>query len=190
MFAQLFKTIDDYDNIEKFEDNVKITFDKIINQLKEWCKTSQELEGFIMQNLLFTIIACFKEKDSYIVKTFGDGYIITQNIYGNISYIQLYYKKTPPYYAYKYSNMEDNVYKDYKFKSFKFAKEKFLKVGIATDGVMPIAKGEIEAFDRALRIGQHIRTCEQYIRNNRQLFFDDISIGIFDMGGNSDGKNS
>lgn len=72
LFSQLFRTIEDYDKVEKFEDNVKITFDRIMSQLSKWYKTQEEIEDFIMENLLFTIVACFKKEDSYIVKIFGD----------------------------------------------------------------------------------------------------------------------
>lgn len=96
----------------------------------------------------------------------------------------------PPYYAYKYCSMGDsNIFKDYAFKTFEFSNKSFSRVGIATDGIMPVAKGDIEIFDRILRKENNIKIWEQNIRNNRRLFFDDVSIGIFDIGGIDNGNN-
>lgn len=129
LFSQLFKTLDDYENMEDFESNIKRTFDKLISQLKGWYKNTNELEEFIMDNLLFTMIACFDSNDSFIVKIFGDGYIVSQNVNGNISYIKLSYGKRPPYFAYKYcSSKIKKLYKDLEFKTFTFSKDKFKKV--------------------------------------------------------------
>ena len=78
LFAQLLLRKEDFDNYEKFEENVKLIFEKIIKKVKEDYPNRDELEkDFIMENLLFTIIACFKTTDKYIVKLFGDGYIVS-----------------------------------------------------------------------------------------------------------------
>lgn len=180
LFSQLLLTLPDVENVEKFEENVKKTFDRLIGQLKVFYPNSNELEDFIMNNLLFTIIACFNTKDAYIVKTFGDGYIVTQNMLDKISYIRLYYEKTPPYFAYKYSLDEGlKKFSDYKFKEFIFSKEKFKRVGIATDGIKPIAKGEVKGFDESILNNFNIKSSEMIIRLSRQKFYDDISFGIF-----------
>ena len=69
LFAQLFERKEECDNYEKFEDNVKEVFEELIGMMAKYYPTKEELENdFIMDNLLFTIIACFKTEDKYIVK--------------------------------------------------------------------------------------------------------------------------
>ena len=180
LFAQLFSRKEECDNLEKFEENVKNTFDEIIAMMEKYYPTRKELEiEFIMENLLFTIIACFKTEDKYIVKLFGDGYIATQNKLGLVSYMKFSYGKCPPYFAYRYCDFcEDEDFKNYQFKTFYFDNKVFPKICIATDGIMPIAKGDVEGVDNFLFEGN-----EEYINatinTEKQSFFDDITLGIF-----------
>lgn len=198
LFAQLFSRKEECDNVERFEQNVKEVFEDVIEIMGKYYipqkdvnkegtnqenTTNDALEqDFIMENLLFTIIACFKTEDKYIVKLFGDGYIITQNFKGCISYMRFSYGKCPPYYAYKYcSNLKSTVYpniKDYQFKTFEFDRKTFTMVGIASDGIMPIAKGEVPIIDRLIP-NQNELQLEVAIKSKRQSFFDDVTIGIF-----------
>lgn len=177
LFAQLFSRKEECDNLEKFEDNVKSVFDSLIQTMEKYYPVREELEKqFIMENLLFTIIACFETEEEYVVKLMGDGYIITQNIKGLVSYMKFAYGKCPPYFAYKYCNMEP--FRDYQFKTFKFNKKVFPKVAIATDGIMPIAKGEVNGLDNSVIAGNELLVGIG-INNQRQKFYDDVTIGIF-----------
>lgn len=182
LFAQLFSRKEEADNVETFEDNVKIVFDDIVWMFKKYYPMQEDLEEFIMDNLLFTIIACFETENEYIVKLFGDGYIITENTQGRISYMKFSYGKCPPYFAYKYCDLQgyDNLknFKEYKFKTFKFDKKIFPKVAIATDGVMPLAKGEVKVNDKCIIEGNEA-AIQMGIRSQRQIFFDDVTIGTF-----------
>lgn len=180
LFAQLFTRKEDYDNYEKFEDNVKEVFDELIGMMEKYYSSKKALEeDFIMENLLFTIIACFKTEDKYIVKLFGDGYIFTQNNQGCISYMRFSYGKCPPYFAYRYcSNMS---FQNYRFKTFEFNKKDFKKVGIGTDGILPIVKGELRGIDNSISRSNEIMI-EMAIKTQRQSFIDDVTIGIFEGG--------
>lgn len=179
LFTQLFLKKEDFDNLEKFEDNVKDVFDELIDMMKRFYRTNEELEkDFIMDNLLFTIIACFKTEGKYIVKLFGDGYIVTQNSSGLISYMKFSYGKFPPYFAYKYcSGMEE--FQKYHFKTFEFDMKVFPKVGIASDGILPFAKGEIKGIDNLIA-NQNKYAIEAAIKVQRQSFQDDVTLGIFE----------
>ena len=177
LFSQLFSRKEEFDSLEKFEDNVKSIFDSLIETMKKYYPVQEELEKeFIMENLLFTIIACFETENEYIVKLFGDGYIITQNIRGCISYMKFSYGGCPPYFAYKYCNIK--TFNDYQFKTFRFDKKIFPKVAISTDGILPIAKGEVKGLDNCIINGDKILT-EVGIKSQRQSFYDDITIGTF-----------
>lgn len=180
LFAQLLLRKEDFDNYEKFEENVKSIFEKIIKKVKEDYPNRDELEkDFIMENLLFTIIACFKTTDKYIVKLFGDGYIVSQNKKGQISYMRYSYGQCPPYFAYKYCSGEEfECYKKANFKTFEFDRNVFHKIGIGSDGIMPMAKGEIRGFDSFIVANNNVMI-ESAIRNNRQSFFDDVTFAFF-----------
>lgn len=185
LFAQLFSRREDWDNLEKFEDNVKGVFDDLICLLEKYYPVREQLEkDFIMENLLFTIIACFETEDSYVVKLFGDGYIVTQNKKGLLSYLRFSYGKCPPYFAYKYCDLPGMNFSHYDFKTFTFSKESFQKVIIATDGIMPIARGDIKGIDTGLSTG-NAPLITMDIRDNRTNFNDDVTIGMF--GGKKNG---
>lgn len=177
LFAQLFSKKEDFDNHNKFEENVKDVFEELLEMMSKYFPDEKLEEEFIMENLLFTIIACFKTEDKYIVKLFGDGYIITQNYLRQISYMRFYYGKYPPYYAYKYCKNTD--FKHYEFKTFEFPKKTFPRVGIATDGILPIVKGEVNGVDTFIFYGNE-KMVQNAIKLNKQVFYDDVTIAMFD----------
>lgn len=185
LFAQLFSRKEEWDNLEKFEDNVTAVFDDFVEMFKKNYPSQESFENdFIMENLLFTIIACFELEDKYVVKMFGDGYIITQNKKGLISYLKFNYGKCPPYFAYKYCKQTVPEFASYQFKTFTFDKEAFEKVGIATDGIMPIVKDNDKDLDRNIANANAILV-EAAIKQQKMQFFDDITIGI--LGGKKNG---
>lgn len=180
LFTQLFAQKEEFNSCEKFEDNVKSVFDELIEMMRKYYQNDTEFESeFIMENLLFTILACFETEDKFIVKIFGDGYIITQNMQDKISYMRFAYGKFPPYFAYRYcQNVQSPVHD---FKTFEFDKKSFKKVGIGTDGVLPIVKGEVTGFDGMIIKGNELML-KNLITNQRQQFFDDVTIGFFEGG--------
>lgn len=184
LFAQLFSRKEDCDNVDKFEDNVKEVFEEIFDFSRKYYPNQEVFEQeFIMENMLFTIIACFETESSFIVKLFGDGYVITQNVYGSISYIKFSYGKCPPYFAYKYCQTLN--FNEYEFKTFSFDKQFFKNVGIASDGIMPLVKDNNKPFDRYIS-NRSKNTIISVINNNKKSLFDDTTIAMF--GGDSNGK--
>lgn len=186
LFTQLFTRKEEHDSIEKFESNVKEVFDELIEVMRKYYPNPNDMENdFIMENLLFTIIACFDVGDKYVVKMFGDGYVVTQNICDKISYIKYSYGSCPPYFAYKYCKQLD-YFKEYDFKTFEFEKKFFKNVGIASDGIQPIAVGQIN-------IDDHIVKCEEAglqfeIKKQKNIFGDDLTIALFDFKGERNEK--
>lgn len=179
LFAQLFSRKEEWDSVEKFEDNVKSVFDEIVAMMERYYPVRKELEEeFIMENLLFTIIACFKTESQYIVKLFGDGYVITQNSRNHVSYIKFAYGKCPPYFAYKYCNLQGLDFSSYEFKTFYFDRSVFPNVAIATDGVMPIVKEGNKMADKDIVSGKKAGV-QMAIRDKRQSFSDDVTIASF-----------
>ena len=171
LFTQLFSRKEGYSDLNNFELNIKNLFEEILRFTKQYYDSEEELEKFIMDNLLFTIIALFEEEDRYVVKIFGDGYVITQNCDGNISYIRFSYGKYPPYYAYKYC--KDMEFEGKEFHTFEFPKDQFSRIFIGTDGVMPLAKSIIN-FDPYFKTSKV--AMENMLTANRQKLDDDTTI--------------
>ena len=179
-FAQLFSKKEECDSVEKFEDNVKDVFDDIIEFMKKYYPNEESFEkDFIMENLLFTIIACFETEDKYIVKLFGDGYIVTQNANGCVSFMKFSYGKYPPYYAYRYCDSlpKDSPFKTHTFKTFEFDKKKFPKLAIASDGILPIARGDINLSPKSI-FEENNALLRLSLINNRAKFNDDVTIAV------------
>ena len=174
LFIQCFSMLESKFEVDKFEENVQKTFSKILSLFSD--KGEDKVIEFIINNMLFTIIACYELDDKFVVKYIGDGYIITVNSNDMVSYIRLSYGKTPPYYAYNY--LSTNAYnKKLDFKTFEFSKEDFKNVGLASDGLMPIVDGKIkESFDTHILGIDKIYTPEGIIKSNQSSFFDDITI--------------
>lgn len=180
LFAQLFTRKEECDKLENFEDNVKEVFDNLISMMGKFYPVHEELENkFITENLLFTIIACFETEDQFVVKLFGDGYIITKNNKGCVSYLRFSYGKCPPYFAYKYcdGDVSFQKYQNYEFKTFYFDKKTFSSVAIATDGILPMVKGEISEIDKYISEGDSFMISSA-IKSQRQSFFDDVTIAM------------
>lgn len=175
LFAQLFSRKEDYDNVELFEKNAKEVFEEMLEMMKPYYSNA---EDFIMSNLLFTIFACFKLEDKFVVKYFGDGYILTQNVADALSYIRLYYGKTPPYLAYKYCDSYKEAYDKFDFKTVEFSKEFFKNVGIGTDGIAPFAKRVVTDADKYW-FSSNVNAIKAVISYNRSQFFDDVTAGYF-----------
>lgn len=176
LFAQLFSKKEECDKVENFENNVKEVFEDLLAMTRKYYPDDKAFEqDFIMENLLFTIFACFETEDKFIVKLFGDGYIITENKQGCISYMRFSYGKCPPYFAYRYCNLPE--YQNYEFKTFEFDKKSFSKVGIGSDGILPMVKEEIPKIDGFISQG-NMKLIDSAIRTHRQSFFDDVTIGL------------
>lgn len=179
LFIQLFSRKEENDSVEKFESNVKEVFEDIIKMMRVFYPNQESFEkNFIMENMLFTIIACFELEDKFIVKMFGDGYIIAQNVYNELSYIKFSYGECPPYFAYTYCNQIEDFFKHYKFKTFEFDKSIFKTVGIASDGILPIVK-ELKHMDIHICNANNV-ALKSAIRLSNQSFGDDVTIAFFD----------
>lgn len=174
LFAQVFSQLETRLDFDMFEQNVEQTFSKVCSLAG--VKTGENFDTFVINNMLFTIIACFELEDKFVVKFLGDGYIITVNKHDLLSYIRLFYGKAPPYYS--YNKISTDTYpKPLKFKTFEFSKEDFKKVGIASDGIAPIVDKQLnQSFDDFFLGRQTNYNPEGIINSNRAAFHDDVTI--------------
>lgn len=173
LFVQAFAKLPNRFDVNEFEENVRKAFESILS-----ITSPEDANDFIANNLLFTIIACFETEDKFIVKFIGDGYIITVNHEDVVSYTRLFYGKTPPYFA--YTKIPTTTYEEpLKFKTFEYSKKDFKLVGIASDGIAPIADKKLDVDFDALVLGTDTKySPEGIIRSNQSQFFDDITILI------------
>ena len=179
LFAQLFSRKEELDSVEKFESNVEEVFNEIIKMMKKYYPDPEEFENeFIKKNLLFTIVACFNTDDKYIVKIFGDGYIIAQNMLNRLSYVKISYGAMPPYFAYRYCQfLQSNAFKNHTFKTYEFDKKIFKAVAIASDGILPCVKREV-ALDNYL-LNKDLIGMKIEFRMKHDLFNDDATVAFF-----------
>lgn len=191
LFLKLFSTIENWEDESKFEENVSLTFEKIFDifdiNVKENPRKSYE---FILNNLCFTISAIFEFDDCFMVKYLGDGYIVTQNVMDQISYIKIDYGKYPPYYVYNLMESEKkNVYKEkLKFNSYVFTKKLFKNVGLASDGIEPLVfeksikscdHSKFDSFlvnDENLDEERNTNRIANFLQRNSVHFYDDTTI--------------
>lgn len=174
LFCQLFSKLETRFDPDKFEENVETVFTQICSIYHP--QSEDEVSNFIVDNMLFTIIACFETEEQFIIKFIGDGYIVTVNSEDLVSYIRLFYGKAPPYYA--YNKLSTTVYsKNLDFKTFEFSKKDFKRVGIASDGIAPIAEKRIdEDFDSFFQGKKSKYSPEGIINSHHTLFYDDVTI--------------
>lgn len=174
-FTQLFKTLEGCDEVGKFEKNVEIVMTHLAEADKMFYPEEKKLQAYIMDNFLFTIVAVFETEDQYILKLFGDGYVVTENASGNISYIKFSYGKYPPYYAYKFCKYPDLGFGEKTFKTVILKKEDFTKVVIATDGIETVIDANSPGFDKCI-----VKASDEVIRAEIKSItpypYDDITI--------------
>lgn len=176
LFAQFFEELDNRFDVQRFEKNVDEIFSKIVKIFSKY--SGKDTKQFVVDNMLFTILACFELEDRFVVKFIGDGYIVAINNNDMVSYIRLSYGKTPPYYAYNMLKTE-NYDKKLEFKTFEFSKKDFKKIGIASDGFAPIVEKKIsDDFESIILQKDKKYTPEGVIKSNHTSFFDDVTILI------------
>lgn len=130
--------------------------------------------------LSFTILQMTETAEDFVVNYCGDGYIILQDIEGNIIFEELTDGEYPKYYIYNYIDQEKlRHYKEgVDFSQKSFSKKTYTKVGIASDGLRFILRaddGLKQEFIDYLQSGKEMRT-KLFINRNHKIFRDDITI--------------
>lgn len=137
----------------------------------------------IRDYLCFTILKVVENEDSFKVSYCGDGYIILEDIEGNLSFEELNDGAYPKYFAYNYCGTEVlNYYKEgVEFTEKIFSKKNYKNVGVASDGLRFIVKSEDEVLKSEwiglLKAGR-AAAVKRFINRNQKLFKDDITIAF------------
>ena len=131
--------------------------------------------------LCFTILNVTEKEECFRVSYCGDGYIILEDIDGNIHFEELNDGEYPQYFAYNYCDSsalkyyEDGVEVGEK----EYPKEKYKNVGIASDGLRFIVKSDNDdlknEFIELLKTGKAVKI-KRFINRNQKIFKDDITI--------------
>lgn len=134
----------------------------------------------IKDYLCFTILRVFEADDSFEVVNCGDGYIILEDIDGNISFVELSDGEYPKYYAYNYCNPDS--LKHYKngvdLEQHTYSKEEYKNVGVASDGLRYILRLDeelVNEFVELLKLKNAVKI-KRFINRNQKALKDDITI--------------
>lgn len=182
IFGQLFsrKAKEYFDKGEAIcAENFERTVNSIFEKMLELCDDTT----FIFQNYCFTILVCFETEDEFVVYSCGDGYIITENTEGVITFEKLDDGEYPCYYCYNFTDKSAlAAYQEgVSFKVSRFSKEEYKNVGVASDGLRYIEgllEIEMTKLLRFLREGKGAQIEKLINRNNLKngMFHDDISL--------------
>lgn len=135
----------------------------------------------VREYLCFTILEVTEQEDAFCVAYSGDGYIILQDVAGEIQFMELSDGAYPKYYAYNYCDASSlRHYKDgVSFNRKVFDKKEYLKVGIASDGLRYIINSKDTqlkaAFTALMKLGSAVKI-KRFINCNQRVFRDDITI--------------
>ena len=140
-------------------------------------QSSSSIKNF----LCFTILSATENDDYFRVSYCGDGYIILEDIDGNITFEELNDGEYPKYFAYNYCNSESLKYYKYgvEISEKEYSKKEYKNIGIASDGLRFIVKSDNEdlkkEFIELLKTGKAIKI-KRFINRNQKIFKDDITI--------------
>ena len=138
----------------------------------------------IKDYMCFTILDCRCFTDKFLVHYCGDGYIITEDIIGNIDFIKLDDGEYPKYFAYNYvankttlMHYREGVF----FSQMEFSISDYSNVGVASDGIRYILNCEDEnlknEFISILKENKEVKM-KRFINKHQSIFKDDITISF------------
>ena len=124
-----------------------------------------------------------EENNIFILYYCGDGYIITEDIDGNIDFIKIDDGEYPKYLAYNYISDKSRMshYKDGVDVSTRvFPKKEFKNVGVASDGIRYILNHDENLRDEFIQILKDNKEIKmkRFINKHQNIFKDDITIAF------------
>ena len=149
-------------------------FEKLINMFGQ---SVTSIKNF----LCFTIVSVIESNEFFKVQYCGDGYIVLEDVNGDIVFEELNDGEYPKYFAYNYCTSDTlKHYKDGVQVNEKiYYKNDFKRIGVATDGIRfivnldnNILKNE---FIEILKNGNAVKL-KRFINRNQKIFKDDITI--------------
>jgi hypothetical protein len=153
--------------------NVEEVFLNIINLIGNEYKTLSDF-------LSFTFFIVKEEDNKFIVSYCGDGYIIKEDINGNITFDKIDNGIYPEYYVYNF--IDKDKLKHYKegvgIKTLEFSKEEFINIGVSTDGIRYFFENNLEFKLIELIKNKKEVVFNRYINANHKIFKDDIGLVI------------
>ena len=129
--------------------------------------------------LCLTSLRVEEREDDFRLTCCGDGYVILEDLKGQITFLELSDGEYPQYYAYNYVDRRKmNRYRDgVPMKERIFPKEQYRRVGVATDGLRYVAgtAGLSEAFIQALQSGREVQV-KRFVNKYQDFLKDDLTI--------------
>lgn len=129
--------------------------------------------------LCFTVIQVEETEEEYHVSFCGDGYVVLEDISGEITFLELNDGAYPRYYVYNYVDRDSlKCYRDgVSMEKLSFSKGCYRKVGAATDGLRFALREEKirEELIAALRSDREIQV-KRLVNKYQALLKDDLTI--------------
>lgn len=129
--------------------------------------------------LCFTIVRVEEREEDFLLSYCGDGYVILEDLEGQITFLELGGGPYPAYYAYNYvDRSRRKYYRDgVRMKVRSFSKEQYRRAGAATDGLRYAVREERlrAAFVQALRSGREVRV-KRFVNQNQNFLKDDLTV--------------
>lgn len=130
--------------------------------------------------LCFTIISLSEDEDMYKLNYCGDGYIILQDLEGDITFEELTDGEYPKYFAYNYVDSDTlKYYKDgVEMNEKEYSKDIYQNIGVASDGLRFILREDDELQDEFISILKlkNAVKMKRFINKYQSIFKDDITI--------------
>jgi hypothetical protein len=153
----------------------------IPNSFKLLTRLFAQSDAVIKDFLCFTILRVKQTEENFYVDYCGDGYVILEDLNGDITFERLNDGEYPKYYAYNYCNPNNlKFYKDgVPILRLEYSKKQYKNVGVASDGLRFIVENDDSAlrdeFINLLRDGKSVKV-KRFINRNQKIFKDDITI--------------
>ena len=153
--------------------DVPEAFDKLVNMFGS---SIESMKNF----LCFTIVSVYENDVNFILSHCGDGFVILEDMDGNISFEELTDGEYPKYYIYNF--IESKYLKHYaegvELTTKLYKKEQYKNVGIASDGLRYLFKADTdlqEEFVECLKSGKAAKV-KRFVNRNQNIFKDDLTI--------------
>lgn len=165
LFCLKYSLLENPFDFEKFEENANSIMQQMLDFAGFSLKNCNEnMVECIVYNFCFTIFACFETEEYFFVYHLGDGVVIVQNKFGNISYLERKYVSSPPYLLNNFLMPENKI----EFTKFTFDKKDAKNVGVASDGIMPML-GELAENEDKLKFDSLIGNVRNLPKINNEI---------------------
>lgn len=182
LFTKMFKNNLERFNVGYSDTHIYFNIDRTISQI---INTIGYSANDIKNYSCFTILIAYKNlyNNNFCTYSCGDGYVICEDVDGNISFKKIDNGDYPQYYSYNF--LDDKYLKHYKDGVSPVLTEyssNIVKIGVASDGIRFIADLENDdplkkEFINILKSNKELKM-KLFINRHQDIFKDDVGIAF------------